>query len=122
MSLRLRLTLLNSLILLLVAGTLVTAVYEILARGLERQIDESLREEARLYGSDVSVWFYREARRPAGLGAVNGVVSSPGAGAPLPAPSPPAAASGPAASGPAGRGQPGSSATQPGATGSTGTI
>jgi two-component system OmpR family sensor kinase len=89
MSLRLRLTLLNSLILLLVAGTLVTAVYAILARGLERQIDESLREEARLYGSDVSVWFYREARRPAGTGP--GI----GAGA-LPPPMPsPATATGP---------------------------
>jgi signal transduction histidine kinase len=109
MSLRLRLTLLNSLILLLVAGTLVTAVYEILARGLERQIDESLREEARLYGSDVSVWFYREARRPAGLGAVNGMVVGPGPGA-----LPPAVAS-PSAAGPGGRNQPGSGASQPGA-------
>src|SRR4051794_41924867 len=81
MSLRLRLTLLNSLILLLVAGTLVTAVYAILARGLERQIDESLREEARLYGSDVSVWFYREARRPPSLGAVPGTGPNPGASA-----------------------------------------
>ena len=66
MSLRLRLTLLNSLILLLVAGTLVTGVYAVLARGLERQIDQTLREQARLYGTDVSVWFYREARRPSG--------------------------------------------------------
>src|SRR3954463_9453519 len=63
MSLRLRLTLLNSLILMLVGGALVAAVYAILVQGLQRQIDDSLREQARLYGADVSAWFYRETRR-----------------------------------------------------------
>lgn len=63
MSLRLRLTLLNTLILLLVGGALVAAVYAILVQGLQRQIDDSLREQARLYSDDVSAWFYRESRR-----------------------------------------------------------
>ncbi|HEX2184490.1 MAG TPA: HAMP domain-containing sensor histidine kinase [Chloroflexota bacterium] len=64
MSLRLRLTLLNSLILLLVGGALVTAVYTILAQGLERQIDDSLREQARLYGATAGVVFNRGPNRP----------------------------------------------------------
>jgi len=63
MSLRLRLTLLNSGIVLLVGGALVAAVYAILAQGLQRQIDDSLREQARLYSQDLDAWFYRETRR-----------------------------------------------------------
>jgi two-component system, OmpR family, sensor kinase len=63
MSLRLRLTLLNSLIVILVGGALVAAVYAILVQGLQRQIDDSLREQAKLYGEDVDAWFYRETRR-----------------------------------------------------------
>ena len=49
MSLRLRLTFLATLILLLVGGAGVAAVYAILVQGLQRQIDDSLREQARLY-------------------------------------------------------------------------
>jgi signal transduction histidine kinase len=97
-SLRLRLTLLNSLILLLVGGALVAAVYAILVQGLQRQIDDSLREQARLYGADVSAWFYRETRRlpgpqfapgqprpqPGGLGGPGGAFGPPPGAGPSP--------------------------------------
>src|SRR5690242_14233181 len=73
-------------ILILVGGALVAAVYAILVQGLQRQIDDSLREQARLYGADVSAWFYRETRRfpgpaPRGVGGPGGpvAVGSPGA-------------------------------------------
>ena len=90
MSLRLRLTLLNTLILLLVGGALVAAVYAILVQGLQRQIDDSLREQARLYSDDVSAWFYRESRRlpgplpppPGGPGDPNGPGGPGGPGGP----------------------------------------
>jgi signal transduction histidine kinase len=87
MSLRLRLTLLNSLILLLVGGALVAAVYAILVRGLERQIDDSLREQARLYSSDLDAWFYRETRRfpgPVPPPGASGLPGRPGTGQPGP--------------------------------------
>jgi two-component system, OmpR family, sensor kinase len=63
-SLRLRLTLLNSLILVLVGGALVTAVYAILAQGLEHQVDESLLEQARLYGANANVFLFNRGPRP----------------------------------------------------------
>jgi len=105
MSLRLRLTLLNSLILVLVGGALVAAVYAILVQGLQRQIDDSLREQVRLYGADVDAWFYRETRRFPGPMPPRGGPGEPGGpgGPGQPAP--------PGASGPPGKpnaaGQPG---------------
>jgi signal transduction histidine kinase len=100
MSLRLRLTLLNSGIVLLVGGALVAAVYAILAQGLQRQMDDSLREQARLYGQDLDAWFYRETRRfpgpvPPGVPGKPGLPGKPNAagapgvpGAPPPPPKP----------------------------------
>jgi signal transduction histidine kinase len=44
-SLRLRLTLLNTLILLLVGGVLISAVYAVLARNLDQQVDDALRTQ-----------------------------------------------------------------------------
>jgi two-component system, OmpR family, sensor kinase len=66
-SLRLRLTLLNSLILLLVGGALVAAVYAVLSRNLQQQLDMSLRDQAQLYAANTSLWFDRGARRPRGV-------------------------------------------------------
>jgi two-component system OmpR family sensor kinase len=119
MSLRLRLTLLNSLILLLVGGALVAAVYAILMQGLQRQIDDSLREQARLYGEDVSAWYYRDTRRlpgPAlppprgGQGQRASQGQGPGSSAGQPAPAAGGQPSGgrpPGPGGPGGSGSPG---------------
>ena len=97
MSLRLRLTLLNSGILLLIVGVLVAAVYAILVQGLQRQIDDSLREQARLYSQDLDAWFYRETRRFPGpmpaRGAMPGSSGMPGQ--PAPSPGVPGAPGGP---------------------------
>jgi two-component system OmpR family sensor kinase len=114
MSLRLRLTVLNTLILLLVGGTLVAAVYAILVQGLQRQIDDSLREQARLYGEDVSLWYYRVTRQLPGPVPPREKPGQPPAPGPPP-PGQPAAVGKPGGPGPSGPGAGGPGpAVQPG--------
>src|SRR5829696_6733460 len=111
MSLRLRLTVLNTLILLLVGGALVAAVYAILVQGLQRQIDDSLREQARLYSSDLDAWFYRETRRFPGPIPPGGGPPGPGGPGQM---SPPGAAGKPNAAARPGPGGPPGAGGQPG--------
>ena len=67
MSLRLRLTLLNGLVLLLAIGAFATLAYAIQARALRASLDTSLEEQARWFGDNASVWFDRPSRRPRGV-------------------------------------------------------
>jgi two-component system OmpR family sensor kinase len=65
-SLRLRLLLLNTLIVLVVGGALGGAAYAVVVDSLERQLDEALREQARLYGANSGLMFDRGSR-PSGV-------------------------------------------------------
>ena len=67
MSLRLRLTLLNGLVLLLAMGAFATLAYAIQARALQTSLDSSLKDQARWFGDNASLWFDRSSRRPRGL-------------------------------------------------------
>ncbi|HYY88389.1 MAG TPA: HAMP domain-containing sensor histidine kinase [Chloroflexota bacterium] len=67
MSLRLRLTLLNGLVLLLAIGVFAALAYAIQARGLRNSLDTSLEEQARWFSDNASVWFDRPSRRLRGV-------------------------------------------------------
>jgi two-component system, OmpR family, sensor kinase len=66
-SLRLRLTLLNGLVLLLAIGAFAGLAYAIQARALQTSLDTSLQEQARWFGDNASLWFDRSSRRPRGV-------------------------------------------------------
>jgi len=66
-SLRLRLTLLNGLVLLLAIGAFAGVAYAIQARALQTSLDSSLQEQARWFGDNASLWFDRASRRPRGV-------------------------------------------------------
>ena len=67
MSLRLRLTLLNGLVLLLAIGAFAGLAYAIQARALGTSLDSSLQDQARWFSDNASLWFDRPARRPRGV-------------------------------------------------------
>jgi signal transduction histidine kinase len=66
-SLRLRLTLLNGLVLLLAIGAFAGVAYAIQARALQTSLDSSLQEQARWFGDNASLWFDPRTRRPRGV-------------------------------------------------------
>jgi signal transduction histidine kinase len=66
-SLRLRLTLLNGVVLLLAIGAFAGLAYAIQARALRTSLDSSLQEQARWFGDNASLWFDPRTRRPRGV-------------------------------------------------------
>jgi two-component system OmpR family sensor kinase len=63
-SLRLRLTLLNGVVLLLVLGAFAGVAYATQARALDASLDTSLREQAQRFTDNALTWFDPRLRRP----------------------------------------------------------
>ncbi len=64
MSLRLRLTLLNALLILLTVGAFAGVAYVRQEQSLQRSLDASLEEQAHFFSNNASVWFDLGAGRP----------------------------------------------------------
>ncbi|HEY8476418.1 MAG TPA: HAMP domain-containing sensor histidine kinase [Chloroflexota bacterium] len=67
MSLGLRLTLLNGLVLLLAVGAYAAVAYATQQQALQSSLDASLRDQARWFSDNASVWYDRARDRPRGV-------------------------------------------------------